>query len=236
GPAVVLEFATSFGSVAVPGGVGTTVFIIRFLQRLGVDVATGVTVTVTSNAMSGLIQVLLFVVCLPFASSKFSLGKLPSNWPVWILLAVLVVALIVAALFGIPALRRRVLPVLGRSKAFAVEFIRSPRRLFMNFTGNLGSALLSVTCLALCLHAFGGSVPFVTLIVINIGVSTISNMIPVPGGLGVGALGLTGALVALGVPQEIAVPAVLTQQLLVIWLPVLPGWFCTQALMRREYL
>lgn len=236
GPAIVLEFATSFGNVAVPGGVGTTVFTIRFLQRLGIDVPTGVTVTVATNAMSGIVQVLLFVVCLPFASSKFSLGKLPSNWPVWVLLAILAVALVIAVVFGVPAIRKRILPVLNRSKAFTVELIRSPRRLFMNFAGNLGSALLSALCLALALKAFGGSVPLVSLIVVNIGVSTIASMVPVPGGLGVGALGLTGALVALGVPNEVAVPAVLTQQLLVIWLPVLPGWFCTRALMRRDYL
>jgi uncharacterized membrane protein YbhN (UPF0104 family) len=153
-----------------------------------------------------------------------------------VLLAILAVGVIIAIAFGVPALRKRIVPVLVRSKGYLVEFLRSPRQLFLNLVGNLGCALLSVACFGLCVRAFGGHTSFAALVVINIGSSTISNMVPVPGGLGVGALGRSAGLVAVGVPQEVAVPAVLAQQLLSVWLPVLPGWFATRALMKREYL
>jgi len=236
GTTSVLELATSFANVAVPGGVGTSVFVVRYLQRVGLDVTTGVTAMMTTSIASGVVQIALFLACLPFASNAFSVGAIPSNWPVYVLLAILAVGVIIAIAFGVPALRKRIVPVLARSKGYLVEFLRSPRQLFLNLVGNLGCALLSVACFGLCVRAFGGHTSFAALVVINIGSSTISNMVPVPGGLGVGALGRSAGLVAVGVPQEVAVPAVLAQQLLSVWLPVLPGWFATRALMKREYL
>jgi len=49
-------------------------------------------------------------------------------------------------------------------------------------------------------------------------------------------VGLSGALVAVGVPQEAAVGAVLANQLVVTYLPAIPGWFATEDLIRRDYL
>ena len=231
-----LELATSFANVAVPGGVGTSVFVVRYLQRVGLGVTTGVTAMVTTGVASGIVQVVLFLICLPFASKAFSIGKIPSNWPVYVAGALLLVGALAAIAFGVPALRNRIVPQLMKSKDYLLEFIRSPRQVLLNLAGNLGCALLSVACFGLCVRAFGGHTSFAALVVINIGSSTISNMIPVPGGMGVGAIGRSAGLVAVGVPQEIAVPATLAQQLLSVWLPVLPGWFATKALMKREYL
>jgi uncharacterized membrane protein YbhN (UPF0104 family) len=231
-----LELATSFANVAVPGGVGTSVFVVRYLQRMGLGVTTGVTAMVTTNVASGIVQIALFLICLPFASKAFSVGKIPSDWPVYVAGALLVVLFVTAIAFGVPALRNRILPQLRKSREYLIAFIRSPRQLILNLLGNLGCALLSVACLGLSLRAFGGHTSFAALVVINIGSSTISNMIPVPGGMGVGAIGRSAGLIAVGVPQEIAVPATLAQQLLSVWLPVLPGWFATRVLMRREYL
>ncbi len=50
------------------------------------------------------------------------------------------------------------------------------------------------------------------------------------------SVGLAGALVAFGVPKEIAVAAVLTNQLVVNYLPALPGWFATTRLIHRGYV
>jgi hypothetical protein len=62
-------------------------------------------------------------------------------------------------------------------------------------------------------------------------------LIPIPGGNTlVSAVGLSTALVALGVPDTVAVAAVITQQLVAAYLPALPGWFATNDMLRHGYL
>jgi uncharacterized membrane protein YbhN (UPF0104 family) len=70
-----------------------------------------------------------------------------------------------------------------------------------------------------------------------VGISGIAALIPIPGGgTALSAVGLSGALVAVGVPQAAAVGAVLANQLIVTYLPAIPGWFATEDLIRRDYL
>jgi uncharacterized membrane protein YbhN (UPF0104 family) len=47
---------------------------------------------------------------------------------------------------------------------------------------------------------------------------------------------MTGALTALGIPQGTAVAAVLLNQLVVSYVPALPGWIATRDMLRRDYL
>ena len=65
-----------------------------------------------------------------------------------------------------------------------------------------------------CLEAFGASVNLWTVVALNIFIGTIASLVPVPGGgTAVGSVGLSGGLTAVGVPTEIAVAAVLANQL-----------------------
>jgi uncharacterized membrane protein YbhN (UPF0104 family) len=62
-------------------------------------------------------------------------------------------------------------------------------------------------------------------------------LIPVPGGNTlVAVIGISAGLVALGVPETVAVAAVFTQQLIAAYLPALPGWFATNDMLRHGYL
>jgi uncharacterized membrane protein YbhN (UPF0104 family) len=47
---------------------------------------------------------------------------------------------------------------------------------------------------------------------------------------------MSGAMTGFGVPAEAAVAAVLVNQLVVNYLPAVPGWIATKDLIRREYL
>jgi len=68
-------------------------------------------------------------------------------------------------------------------------------------------------------------------------VVTIASIVPIPGGgTAVGTVGLAAALVALGVHRDVAVAAVLANQLIYYYLPAVPGWFATEHLVRRDYL
>jgi len=58
-----------------------------------------------------------------------------------------------------------------------------------------------------------------------------------PGGGAAGSsVGMTGALAAAGVPTEIAVAPALVNQLIVSYMPAIPGWFATNDLLHAEYL
>ena len=47
---------------------------------------------------------------------------------------------------------------------------------------------------------------------------------------------MSGALTAAGVPTEAAVAAALVNQVVVSYLPALPGWPATRDLLRAQYL
>jgi uncharacterized protein (TIRG00374 family) len=137
----------------------------------------------------------------------------------------------------LPGLRRRVLPPLARATATMADALRSPRHLALLVGGNVVATLMSTWCLQLCLIAFGGHVSFWALLAANVGVVTIASIVPIPGGgTAVGTVGLSAVLVSFGVPKEIAVAAVLANQLVFYYLPAIPGWFATRDLVRRDYL
>jgi uncharacterized membrane protein YbhN (UPF0104 family) len=88
-----------------------------------------------------------------------------------------------------------------------------------------------------CIWAFGGSINFWTLLALNIFISTIASLVPVPGGnTAVSAVGMSGALVAVGLSTEVAVAAVMMDQLVSSFIPAVPGWFATNDLLKHDYL
>jgi len=88
-----------------------------------------------------------------------------------------------------------------------------------------------------CIVAFGASVNFWALLSLNIVIGSIASLVPIPGGgAAVSSVGMSGALAAAGVPIETAVAAALINQLVVSYLPAIPGWFATQDLLRADYL
>ena len=106
-----------------------------------------------------------------------------------------------------------------------------------SFVGNLLNGVLYALVLFACLEAFGTSLNFWTVLALNILVGTIASLIPVPGGgTAVGSVGMTGALTAVGVPTEVAVAAVLANQLVANFIPAFPGWFATSDLIDHDYM
>jgi len=88
-----------------------------------------------------------------------------------------------------------------------------------------------------CFAAFGTSANFWTLLSFSIVIGTIASLVPIPGGgTAVTSVGMSGALAAAGAPIEAAVAAALVNQVVVSYLPALPGWFATKDLLRAQYL
>ena len=62
-------------------------------------------------------------------------------------------------------------------------------------------------------------------------------MVPIPGGnVAVGTIGMTGALTAVGISNEVAVAAVLLNQIVVNYVPAVLGWFATKHLLDHDYI
>ena len=138
---------------------------------------------------------------------------------------------------GIPRLRRAVLGPVRRAASTLAAALRSPRQVALLVGGNVLATLLATWCLQACLVAFGGSVSFWPLLAANVGVVTVASIVPIPGGgNAVGTVGLAAALVAFGVNKDVAVAAVLANQLVYFYIPALPGWFATEHLVHHEYL
>jgi uncharacterized membrane protein YbhN (UPF0104 family) len=117
------------------------------------------------------------------------------------------------------------------------DAVRTPSRITLLVVGNIVAQCLSALSLLACLHAFDASVDFWTLLALNIGITTIASLVPIPGGgTAVSSVGLAGGLTAFGVSPAAAAAAVLAHQLAVTYLPAIPGWFATSDLIRKGML
>ena len=237
-PTTELQLGMSFSNLAVPG-IGGQGMQVRFLQKLGVDLPSAVAAGGVLSGFGGLVAALgCFGVALLVEPARVDLSLIPTNGLLLFLVIVAALLVLVSGLVALlPGLRRRVLPPLSRATATMADALRSPRHLALLVGGNVVATIMSTWCLQLCLIAFGGHVSFWALLAANVGVVTIASIVPIPGGgTAVGTVGLSAVLVSFGVPKEIAIAAVLANQLVFYYLPAIPGWFATRDLVRRDYL
>jgi undecaprenyl-diphosphatase len=228
----------SFSNLAVPA-VGGMAAQVRFLQKQGVELASAVASGfVLSSAANISTYLLLFGVAVALSPAEIHTGQIPVSSMVSVLLVVLVVAILVWAVIRfVPKVNSRAVPRIKSAAMTIWSALRSPRRIAELFIGNLANGVLYALVLLVCIEAFGGSVNFWTLLALNILIGTLASLIPVPGGgTAVGSVGMSGALTAVGLPTEIAVAAVLANQLVSNFLPALPGWLATRELLNGDYI
>jgi uncharacterized membrane protein YbhN (UPF0104 family) len=231
-------FAAAFSNLAVPG-IGGTAIQVRYLQLQGVDLASAVAAgAVLANVANVLVQGALFLVALLLTSESFDVSHIDLEGVAsTLVMVVFLIGVAVAIAFGIPRFRRRTLAPTRRGLAAIGIAMRSPRQVGLLVVGNLGAAGMSALCLLACMRAYGGSVGYWPILAANIVVGTVASLIPIPGGNTlVSAIGLSGALIAFGVPEAAAAAAVIAQQLIATYLPALPGWFATDRMLRRGLL
>jgi len=233
-----LQLSMSYSNLVVPI-VGGTGFQVRYLQRHGADLAAAVAAGgPLSLAGTVFAQVPLMVLAVLASPNTLHLGNVPVSGIVEILvIGVVVVAAGAAVVFGIPRLRRTVLPPLRVGIRTVISALRSPRQLSLLVGGNVVVALLYGFCLTCCLLAFEAHLSFWTTLALAIGVGGVASVVPVPGaGSAAGAVGLTAALAGLGVHADVAVAAALANQFAVNYIPAFFGWFALRDLMQREYV
>ena len=233
-----LQLSMSFSNLAVPA-VGGMAAQIRFLQKQGVDLASAVASGgLLINVGNIVAQVILLMIAIALSPASFHTGPIPTDKIVTlVLIALLVIVVGVGLVLGMPKLRKMVVPPTKSAAATMWAAIRSPRRVAELLLGNAVNAIMYAAVYAACIAAFGGSINFWTLLSLNIFISTIASLVPIPGGnTAVSSVGMSGALVAAGLSTEIAVAAVLADQLVSSFLPAVPGWWATNDLLHHDYL
>jgi uncharacterized membrane protein YbhN (UPF0104 family) len=241
GPVYALQLAISYVNLAVPTAASRIAVNVRFFQRQGVPPATAMATGALDGLSGFIVQAFLLGSLLLFTGLSLDLDVSgPASAAVriaWMLAVAIAVALLVVLI--VPRLRRYVVGAARTTVREAVTVLRglrSPRRLAMLFGGNLVSEVLFALALGVVVQAFGYSLGLHELLFINLAVSLLAGLVPVPGGVGVTEGGLIFGLTSFGVPQEVAFAAVMLYRLSTFYTPPIWGFFSLRWLERNRYL
>jgi uncharacterized membrane protein YbhN (UPF0104 family)/tRNA A-37 threonylcarbamoyl transferase component Bud32 len=241
GPVYALQLAISYVNLAIPTAAARIAVNVRFFQRQGLPATTAVATGALDGVSGFIVQALLLGSLLLFSGLSLDVDVAgPTSAAVriaWMLAVVLGIAVLV--ILAVPRLRRYVLGGIRRTLHAAVSVLRglrSPRRLAMLFGGNLVAELLFALALGVFVQAFGYSLALHELLFINMAVSLLAGLLPVPGGVGVTEGGLIFGLTSFGVPQETAFAAVILYRVSTFYTPPIWGFFSLGWLERNRYL
>jgi uncharacterized protein (TIRG00374 family) len=92
----------------------------------------------------------------------------------------------------------------------------------LRLLGSVAYLLLDIAALWACLRAVGETPPVVALVA-GYQIGYLSNLIPIPGAIGVLDGGLLGALVLYGLPAAPTATAVILYHAVALWLPTAGG-------------
>ncbi|AJF67162.1 lysylphosphatidylglycerol synthase transmembrane domain-containing protein [Streptomyces vietnamensis] len=237
---VVAQVAGSFVKIVAPAAVGGVALNTRFLQRAGVRPGLAVA-SVGASQLFGLGAHILLLLSFGYLTgTEKSQSFTPSRTVIAGLLTVAVLVLVVTA---IPFMRKFVSTRLRSLFAGVVprmlDVLQRPMKLATGIGGMLLLTGVFVLCLDASIRAFGHggqTLSYASVAVVFLAGNALGSAAPTPGGVGAVEGALTFGLVAVGLPLEVATPAVLLYRLLTLWIPVLPGWLCFNWLTKREAL
>ena len=135
----------------------------------------------------------------------------------------------------IPKARGKVLPAVTKAASDIWAVVRNPKKALQLLGGNLAGNLLYPAALGLCLLAFGHSLGFAQLVVVQVGAGILGNVAPVPGGVGVQEAALTAGLTSFGIPSAPALAAVLVFRTVTFAIPPIFGFFTLRWLRKNGY-
>ncbi|MBT2426982.1 flippase-like domain-containing protein [Streptomyces sp. ISL-112] len=236
------QVAGSFVKIVAPAAVGGVALNTRFLQRAGVRPGLAVA-SVGASQLFGLGCHILLLALFGYltGTEKTPDSLTPSRTVIAGLLTVAVLVLVVTA---IPFLRKfvvtRVRSLFAGVVPRMLDVVQRPQKLVTGIGGMLLLTGLFVLCLDASIRAFSGpDVPqlsYASIAVVFLAGNALGSAAPTPGGMGAVEGALTLGLIAVGLPMEVAAPAVLLYRVMTLWLPVLPGWIAFNQLTRKGEL
>ena len=242
GPVYALQLSVSYVNLVIPSTAARMAVNIRFFQRHGVPPGGAVAAGAVDGLSGFIIQALLLGSMLIFGSQSLGLSLNSTDSGASYKLLIMVV--------GAAAASIAIVALVGKFRRFVVHWtkqiaheardalrgLRSLRRLVMLFGGNIASELLFATALGLFAAALGFHIGIGELLFINVFVSLLAGIIPIPGGIGVTEGGLTYGLVAAGMDQEAAFAAVILYRIATFYVPPIWGFFALRWLERNQHL
>jgi len=253
-PVLMLQYAIQFIQLAVPSSAARVALEVRFFQRNGIETGGALSIGLIDSLSGFVIQILLILIITLSGlasldlstSSSSSSDSSSSSGPSLLLLAVALIFLGAIIALAIPRYRARIKEAIPRYRAAirsqmaegakALQVLHSPSKVAMLFLGNLIAQLMLAMILGICLRAFGQSTSFAGLVLVNTMVSLFAGFMPVPGGMGVSEAALTAGLVALGIPNTVAMSTAIAYRLVTFYLPPLWGSLATRWLKQHQYL
>ncbi|MFI0237346.1 YbhN family protein [Streptomyces sp. NPDC016845] len=237
---VAAQVAGSFVKIVAPAAVGGVALNTRFLQRAGVRPGLAVA-SVGASQLFGMGSHILLLLTFGYLTGT---EKTPSLSPSRTVIAgLLTVAVLVLVVTSIPFLRKfvvtRVRSLFAGVVPRMLDVLQRPRKLLTGIGGMLLLTACFVMCLDASIRAFGDNTTHLSLAsvaVVFLAGNALGSAAPTPGGVGAVEATLTVGLIAVGLPKEVAAPAVLLYRLLTLWLPVLPGWLFFNHLTRKGAL
>ena len=181
GPVLMLEYAVQFIALAVPSSAARLALDVRFFGRNGIDGGGALSIGVIASVCGFITQVLLIVLISLSGLASLDLGggdaatssaggsSSSGGHRLLILTAVLIIVG-VAVTLAVPRYRDAVRQAVPRYRALlraqassavtALRVLRSPSKVAMIFTGNLGAQLLQAVILGLCVGRSGATPPW----------------------------------------------------------------------------
>ncbi|GHD90382.1 lysylphosphatidylglycerol synthase domain-containing protein [Streptomyces naganishii] len=234
------QVAGSFVKIVAPAAVGGVALNTRFLQRAGVRPGLAVA-SVGASQLFGLGCHILMLLSFGYLTGT---EKTPSLSPSRTVIAgLLTVAVLVLVVTSVPFMRKfvvtRVRSLFAGVVPRMLDVLQRPQKLVTGIGGMLLLTFCFVMCLDASIRAFGDqstSLSIASVAVVFLAGNALGSAAPTPGGVGAVEATLTVGLIAVGLPKEVAAPAVLMFRLLTLWLPVLPGWLAFNHLTRKGSL
>jgi undecaprenyl-diphosphatase len=239
GPLVAASVGSSFASKLAPAGIGGMALNVRFLQKQGVDRAVAVS-GVGLDTLAGIAGHISLIGIFIVWAGRDAFGSFSLPDPKWFVVGIGVTVALILLSLAIGPVRRmifeKLLPVLARAFDGVGKVLRRPLKVTMLLGGSILLTLAYLITLYFSVQAFGGGLAFATIGAVFLVGSAVAQAAPTPGGLGAVEAALIGGLVAAGLDNSIAVPAVFLYRLFTFWLPVVPGWLSFTWLERNDYL
>jgi uncharacterized membrane protein YbhN (UPF0104 family) len=238
-----VQVAATFANHVLPGGSGGLAVNVRFLRRFGLSRGEAVGAVALNMMAGGVTHTALLMVALVAAPDALNAALGPGaphrlvahSWS-WQLVVALAIPLAGLAVWAVRRWGARAARHARAQLAVLLAVVRTPRRAAQLWGGSLAVPVLHCLTLYAVLLSLGGGVPFVPVALAYLAASSVSALVPSPGGFGALDVALVAGLVAVGTPSTTALATVLAYRLLTVWVPLVPGACVLAVLLRRRVI
>jgi len=238
GPSIQLQSSIKFIQLAIGGAAGRMATNVAYLRKFGVSVTESVTQGGIDSLTGFIIQSMILLSAILFGNADFIPDDVTIDIQWGLVLGLLLFAVVVSALMlrFVPAIRDKVIPPAKEMWDGLAELATDPSRLVQLFGSNLASQLLFGLALWMTAFAFGWTLPYMSVLVIYVGMALLGGLLPIPGGVGISEAIITAGLVLIGVDESAAFAIAVTFRVASAYLPPVWGWFSLRWLQSNDYL